>query len=105
MWGWSVLPKKTRRNKIEVEVDFSLSVSVAELNKKLVMRNTTIISQKEYYDVRIEYGQIFKESAITNINYLILDEVWNVFTSNRILDQKLNEKSGNNTKKIIPDDD
>ena len=44
----------------------------------MVVRNTNIVSQKEYNDASNEYGQIVKESVIPNVNDMILDEVWNV---------------------------
>ena len=52
--------------------------------QKLVKGNKTIISQKEYDDVRIEYGKIVKEAVIPNSNYAILNEFWNVYTIQKV---------------------
>ena len=42
------------------------------LIQEVVNRNITIISQKEYDYVRIEYGDIVKGSVIKNCNYATL---------------------------------
>ena len=59
------------------------------------MKNTNIISQKEYDNSNMEYVQIVKESVTPNGNYVILNEVWNLYTSQKVSDSKLNLKSGN----------
>ena len=41
----------------------------------MVKINTTNIYQKEYDDVRMEYGEIVQESIITKVNDMKLDEV------------------------------
>ena len=69
------------------------------------MRNTNIISQKEYNNSKMEYVQIVKESVTPKRNYVILSEVWNVYTSQKVSDSKLNLKSGNKTKRRISDDE
>ena len=43
----------------------------------------------------MEYVQIVKESVTPNGNYVILNEVWNLYTSQKVSDSKLNLKSGN----------
>ena len=56
------------------------------------MRNTNIISQKEYDNGRVEYVNIIKESVIPKGNDVIIDEVWNIYTSQQFPDLKLNGK-------------
>ena len=56
----------------------------------MVKRNTTIISQKEYDDVRMEYGIIVKKSVIPKGDDVMFDEVWNVYTIKKVHDHRLN---------------
>ena len=59
----------------------------------MVKTNTTNISQKEYDDVRIEYVKIVHESVIQNENDVTINEVWNVYTIQKIPDPKSNTKA------------
>ena len=63
------------------------------LIQKVVKTNTTNISQKEYDDVRIEYVKIVHESVIQNENDVTINEVWNVYTIQKIPDPKSNTKA------------
>ena len=69
------------------------------------MRNTNIISQKEYNNSKMVYVHIVKESVTPKKNYVILSEVQNVYTSQKVSESKLNLKSRNKTKRIISDDE
>ena len=69
------------------------------------MRNTNIISQKEYNNSKMEYVHIVKESVTPKKNYVILSEVQNVYTSQKVSESKLNLKSRNKTKRRISDDE
>ena len=69
------------------------------------MRNTNIISQKEYDNGRVEYVNIIKESVIPKGNDVIIDEVWNIYTSQQFPDLKLNGKNGKTTNRSISDDE
>ena len=64
----------------------------------------TNISQKEFDDIRIEYGEIFEKSVIKNNNYATLDVFWNVFTIQKFLNIDF-KKSGRKTKRGISDDE
>ena len=69
------------------------------------MRNTNIISQKEYDNGRVEYVNIIKESVIPKGNDVIIDEVWNIYTSQQFPDLKFNGKNGKTTNRSISDDE
>ena len=69
------------------------------------MKNTNIISQKEYENSKMEYVKIVKESVTPKGNDVILNEVWNVFTSQKFSDSKLNLKIGNKKERRISDDE
>ena len=45
----------------------------------MVKRNTTIISQKEYDDARMEYGEFLNKSVIINVNRFTINEVWGIY--------------------------
>ena len=68
------------------------------------MRNNNTISLKEYDIVRIEYVQVVKESVIPKGNSVVLNAVWNVYTSQKVPDPKLNKTSGSKTKRRVSDD-
>ena len=59
-----------------------------DFNSNVVKRSTTIISQKEYNDAMIEYGQTVKESVVPRGDDAILHEVWNVYTIHKFPDTK-----------------
>ena len=48
---------------------------LGSLIQKVVKRNTTNISQKEYDNVNMEHGEIAKEYIPPKGNYITLDEV------------------------------
>ena len=54
----------------------------------MVKGDTAIIYQKEYDDFKMKYGEIVKESVVTQGYDAILDEVWNVCTINKVPDPK-----------------
>ena len=66
------------------------------------MRNTNIISQKECNNFGMKYAQIVKESVIPKVNDVILDEFWNLYTSQKVTDPKLIQ-SGNKKKRKFSD--
>ena len=66
------------------------------------MRNTNIISQKECNNFGMKYSQIVKESVIPKVNDVILDEFWNLYTSQKVPDPKLIQ-SGNKNKRKLSD--
>ena len=69
-----------------------------------MLRNTDIISQNEYDNVRIEYEKIIKVSVIPKGNDVILYEIWNVYNSQKFPNQGWNKKRSKTTKRRIPYD-
>ena len=61
------------------KIDYERTVSECKKSRSLiqnvVMRNTNIISQKEYNNSKMEYVHIVKESVTPKKNYVILSEV------------------------------
>ena len=58
----------------------------------MINRNNTIIYQKEYDDVRMEYGKTVEEPVIPKVDDTILNEVWNLYTIQKVPDPKLNKE-------------
>ena len=56
------------------------------LIQKVVKSNTSNIYQTEYDDSSMEYGKIIKEYVISKGNEAKTNEVWNVYTIQKVPD-------------------